>query len=76
MQPIDRNDVSCYIVVYSAADKGTFHSALDLLYNIRKKHPSDLPAIILVANKADIVRSKEVGTKGNRIRLVGFCVNV
>ncbi len=60
-----REAVSCYLVVFSIADKETFHAALDTLFVIRGQQSSGFsPPIILVANKTDLVRTREVSTKG------------
>ena len=56
-------DIDAYVVMYSAADRATFHAAQDLLYDVRKNlNRSD--AIILVANKTDLVRSRQVAPEG------------
>ena len=70
-------DVSAYVVVFSVEDRSSFSAAIDKLYEIRREtisehHPMSLcmtsnpprPAVILVANKVDLVRNRTVLEKG------------
>ena len=52
-------EVDAYVVVYSIADTESFNDAVDALHELRKDSSRD-GAVILVANKGDIVRNREV----------------
>lgn len=65
--------VSAYVVVFSVEDRSSFCAAIDWLYEIRRDtvvdhHPTSSsvtvphlrPAVILVANKVDLVRNRAV----------------
>ena len=51
-------------MVYSVTDKETFDEAVDVLYEIRKSPERNNSAIILVANKNDMVRNRDVTAEG------------
>ena len=55
--------MDAYVVVYSILDRATFERALEILYELRRD-PDKHPAIILVANKSDVVRSRQVSEEG------------
>ena len=55
--------MDAYIVVYSILDRATFERALEILYELRRD-PDKHPAVILVANKSDVVRSRQVSEEG------------
>ena len=55
--------MDAYVVVYSILDRATFERALEILYELRRD-PEKHPAIILVANKSDVVRSRQVSEEG------------
>ena len=57
-------ETDAYIVVYSVTDKETFDEAVDVLYEIRKSPDRSNAAIILVANKNDMVRNRDVTIEG------------
>lgn len=57
-------ETDAYIVVYSVTDKETFDDAVDVLYDIRKSADRNSAAIILVANKNDMVRNRNVTAEG------------
>ena len=52
-----------YVVVYSTNDRMTFHHAVDILYQLRKEDLKE-NAVVLVANKTDLVRGREVAEQG------------
>ena len=66
--------VSAYVVVFSVEDRSSFRAAIDWLYEIRRDtvvdhHPAATvshlrPAVILVANKVDLVRNRAVLEQG------------
>lgn len=53
-----------FLVLFAIDHRSTFSHATDLLYDLRKVRAVDR-AVILVANKCDLVRSREVSTEGN-----------
>ena len=55
------------MVVYSVTDHESFDDAVDLLHELRKQELLQQNAVILVANKGDIVRLREVGEEGEQI---------
>jgi GTPase SAR1 family protein len=58
----------CYCVVYSIADRATFNSAVLTLSLLYRRLGTDLmtcwTACILVGNKSDLVRHREVDEDG------------
>ncbi|XP_074262476.1 GTP-binding protein REM 1 isoform X1 [Saimiri boliviensis] len=52
-----------YIIVYSIADRGSFESASELRIQLRRTHQADHVPIILVGNKADLARCREVSVE-------------
>jgi len=52
-------DVDAYVVVFAINDYGTFQSAGELLHDIRT-HDSGNTGILLVGNKSELVRSRQV----------------
>ena len=56
-------DVDGYIVVYSITDRRSFDKADEFVYEIRNEgHTSE--AVIIVANKSDLVRGRLVAEDG------------
>ncbi|KAJ8339910.1 hypothetical protein SKAU_G00345430 [Synaphobranchus kaupii] len=49
-----------YIIVYSVTDKASFEKASELRIQLRRARQSENIPIILVGNKSDLVRSREV----------------
>ena len=56
-------DVAAYIVVYAMNDRSSFQHALEILQDIRKVEDKGA-AVILVANKSDLVRKRKVNSEG------------
>ncbi|XP_060062721.1 GTP-binding protein GEM-like [Ylistrum balloti] len=56
---LDETQVDAFLVVYSTNDRRTFEAASDLLYQLRHEVATDR-AIILVANKIDLARKRQV----------------
>ncbi|KAM6163810.1 GTP-binding protein REM 1-like [Rhynchocyon petersi] len=54
---------SAYVLVYSIADRGSFESASELRIQLRRAHQADHVPIILVGNKADLARCREVSVE-------------
>ena len=53
-----------YIIVYSVTDKASFEKASELRIQLRRARQSENIPIILVGNKSDLVRSREVSVDG------------
>lgn len=53
-----------YIIVYSVTDKSSFEKASELRIQLRRARQSENIPIILVGNKTDLVRSREVSVDG------------
>lgn len=53
-----------YIIVYSVTDKLSFEKASELRIQLRRARQSENIPIILVGNKSDLVRSREVSVDG------------
>lgn len=60
------HQVDAFVVVYSLTDRRTFSKAVDLLYDIRELN-NRKEAIMLVANKSDLVRCRAVSERGRKI---------
>ena len=50
-------------MVYSLTDKTSFETAVDIVDNLRQEVGPE-KAVILVANKSDLVRKKTVSSEG------------
>ena len=58
------DEVDAYVVVYSVTDTRSFRHACNMIERIKKT--LTLPVgLILVANKADIVRNRVISETGN-----------
>lgn len=55
---------SAYVIVYSVTDRSSFDSASELRITLRRARQNDRLPIILVGNKSDLVRSREVPPEG------------
>ena len=72
--------IDAFIVVFSVTDRQSFQKAVDLLYSIRNAQGSADLAVILVANKTDLMRSRVVAEQGEvtvlfwRVLNLGFKV--
>ncbi|XP_040060926.1 GTP-binding protein REM 1 [Gasterosteus aculeatus] len=63
---------SAYVIVYSVTDRASFDAASELRITLRRtRQAEDLP-IILVGNKSDLVRSREVAVEEGRACAVVF----
>ncbi|KFO31500.1 GTP-binding protein REM 1 [Fukomys damarensis] len=63
---------SAYVIVYSIADRSSFESASELRIQLRRAHRADHVPIILVGNKADLARCREVSVEEGRACAVVF----
>ncbi|KAL6461405.1 hypothetical protein AOLI_G00283920 [Acnodon oligacanthus] len=61
-----------YIIVYSVTDKSSFEKASELRIQLRRARQSENIPIILVGNKSDLVRSREVSVEEGRACAVVF----
>ncbi|XP_072357691.1 GTP-binding protein REM 2-like isoform X2 [Scyliorhinus torazame] len=61
-----------YIIVFSVTDRASFQMAEELRAKLRGRRPSEDIPIILVGNKADLVRSREVTLEDAQTRAVSF----
>ncbi|KAM7090846.1 GTP-binding protein REM 1 isoform 1-T1 [Ciconia maguari] len=59
---------NAYIIVYSITDRGSFESASELRIQLRHARQAEDIPIILVGNKTDLVRCREVSVEGERWR--------
>ena len=62
-------DVDAYLVLYSVADNKSFQSAETKLSSLNKDLKRET-AVILVANKSDIVRNRTVTADGKQLSLI------
>ncbi|XP_037104135.1 GTP-binding protein RAD isoform X1 [Syngnathus acus] len=63
-----------YIIVYSVTDKSSFEKASELRIQLRRARQSEDIPIILVGNKSDLVRSREVSVdEGSACAVVFDC---
>ncbi len=65
-QYLASKEADAYVVVYSVEDRESLEGAIDRLFEIRKVDNRNV-AVILVANKADLVRSRIVMEEGNSV---------
>lgn len=63
---------NAYVIVYSIADRSSFESASELRIQLRRAHRADHVPIILVGNKADLARCREVSMEEGRACAVVF----
>lgn len=63
---------SAYVIVYSVTDRASFDSAAELRITLRRARQAENLPIILVGNKSDLVRSREVAVEGEGQRLQAF----
>ncbi len=67
-------EADAYIVIYSVTDRETFDDAVDVMYEIRKAKDRQNKPIILVANKQDVVRNKNVSPEGRSY--ITYCSDI
>lgn len=53
-----------YLIVYSITDRDSFEKASELRIQLRRARQSEDIPIILVGNKCDLVRCREVSVSG------------
>ncbi|XP_050170123.1 GTP-binding protein REM 1 [Myiozetetes cayanensis] len=57
---------NAYVIVYSITDRGSFESASELRIQLRRARQAEDIPIILVGNKTDLVRCREVSVEEGR----------
>lgn len=55
---------NAYVIVYSVTDRASFDAASELRITLRRIRQAENIPIILVGNKSDLVRSREVAVEG------------
>lgn len=55
---------NAYVIVYSITDRSSFESASELRIQLRRIRQAENIPIILVGNKSDLVRCREVAVEG------------
>ncbi|CDQ67119.1 unnamed protein product [Oncorhynchus mykiss] len=63
---------NAYVIVYSITDRSSFESASELRIQLRRIRQAENIPIILVGNKSDLVRSREVAVEEGRACAVVF----
>ncbi|NXX60441.1 REM1 protein, partial [Scopus umbretta] len=63
---------NAYVIVYSITDRGSFESASELRIQLRHARQAEDIPIILVGNKTDLVRCREVSVEEGRACAVVF----
>ncbi|XP_054641695.1 GTP-binding protein REM 1 [Dunckerocampus dactyliophorus] len=63
---------SAYVIVYSITDRSSFDAAAELRITLRRIRQAENLPIILVGNKSDLVRSREVAVEEGRACAVVF----
>ncbi|XP_029288343.1 GTP-binding protein REM 1 isoform X2 [Cottoperca gobio] len=63
---------SAYVIVYSVTDRSSFDAAAELRITLRRIRQAENIPIILVGNKSDLVRSREVAVEEGRACAVVF----
>lgn len=61
-----------YLIVYSITDRASFEKASELRIQLRRARQTEDIPIILVGNKSDLVRCREVSVSGERVCDMGF----
>uniref|UniRef100_A0A4W3H6Y6 GTP-binding protein n=1 Tax=Callorhinchus milii TaxID=7868 RepID=A0A4W3H6Y6_CALMI len=63
---------NAYVIVYSITDRASFESASELRIQLRRTRQAENIPIILVGNKSDLVRCREVSVEEGRTCAVVF----
>ena len=58
------------MIVYSVEDRKSFEGAIDRLYELRNEEDDRSKAVILVANKSDLVRTRVILEEGEELTLM------
>lgn len=65
-----------YLLLYSITDRASFLRASELRITLRRFRPAQHTPIILVGNKCDLVRRREVSVSGEETQSSSVCVCV
>lgn len=64
-QFLTSDQVAAYVIVYSVEDRRSYEAAVDQLFELRREEEvGHQLAVILVANKVDLVRTRVVLEQG------------
>lgn len=63
-------EADAYIVAYSVTDRSGFEKAVDILFSLRERGITNSKAVILVGNKSDLARTREIAVEGNKKQLI------
>lgn len=63
-----------YLLLYSITDRASFLRASELRITLRRFRPAQHTPIILVGNKCDLVRRREVSVSGKETQCLVVCV--
>ncbi|XP_071037821.1 GTP-binding protein RAD-like [Parasteatoda tepidariorum] len=56
-------EADAYIVAYSVTDRASFEKAVDILFSLRERGLTYSKAVILVGNKSDLARTREIAVE-------------
>lgn len=65
-----------YLLLYSITDRTSFLRASELRITLRRFRPAQHTPIILVGNKCDLVRRREVSVSGKSTSTIPLCLGV
>ncbi|GIY75846.1 GTP-binding protein GEM [Caerostris extrusa] len=58
-----KEEADAYIVAYSVTDRASFEKAVDILFSLRERGITNSKAVILVGNKSDLARTREIAVE-------------
>ena len=61
----DYSDVAGFILVYSVTDRNSYQYVANMLSCLQRNDNYSSTAVILAANKTDLVRKRQVDNRGN-----------
>lgn len=64
-----------YLLLYSITDRASFLRASELRITLRRSRPAQHTPIILVGNKCDLVRRREVSVAGEKTGWLNFLMH-
>lgn len=64
-----------YLLLYSITDRASFLRASELRITLRRSRPAHHTPIILVGNKCDLVRRREVSVAGEKTGWLHFLMH-
>ena len=60
----DYSDVDGFILIYSVTDRNSYDYVVNAINDIQRNEKYSSTAVILVANKTDLVRKRQVADRG------------